>query len=328
MAVFTPLTKKDVQDLLRDYELGELLDLRGISAGIENSNFFLDTTTGAYVLTVFEVLTREQLPFYIQLMYHLSKKGVAVPEPQVRLDGQMLSTLHGKPAVIASKLAGSFHPLPTIEQIREVAKLQAQAHLATADFPLTQPNLRGLSWWQATYPKIKPFLTEAQCQLYEACLAEQEAFFASDDYKQLPAGACHCDLFRDNVLLEADRVGGMIDFYFAGCDKYLFDIAVAINDWCVDRSNEANPTLLRSDLVQAWLSAYETVRPLTAQEQASLPIMLRAAALRFWTSRLYDFYLPRPAQDLKPHDPTWFEDLLKNRLSDSCRKTPSFRAEI
>ncbi|HET8597591.1 MAG TPA: homoserine kinase [Castellaniella sp.] len=326
MAVFTSVSEDDARTLLQDYELGELVALRGITAGIENTNYFLDTTRGGYVLTLFEVLTAEQLPFYIELMHHLAQRGVPVPQPQTLRDGTRITTLHGKPTAIVTRLKGGYEPEPGPAHCALAGETLARAHLAARDFPLRQPNLRGLSWWRDTAPRLLPFLDAGQAALLQRCVAEQSEFAAAGRLDALPSGPAHCDLFRDNVLFdgtyESPHMGGFIDFYFAGCDTWLFDVAVSVNDWCIQRASGA---FVRRRL-QAWLQAYHAVRPFTADEQAAWPLMLRAAALRFWISRLYDFHLPRPAQTLKPHDPRHFERILRLRDSQDAPPLPQVAA--
>lgn len=318
MAVFTPVSDDDARNLLLNYSLGELVSLRGITAGIENTNYFLNTTRGEFVLTIFEVLTAQQLPFYIELMTHLAERGVPVPHPQALRDGSRLTWLHGKPCTIVTRLSGGYEPDPGPGHCALAGETLARMHLAAADFSIRQPNLRGLPWWQETAPRVLPFLDEHQADMLRSTLEEQVRFAATDLYKALPNGPAHCDLFRDNVLFdgtyESPRMGGIIDFYFAGCDTWLFDVAVTVNDWCIVRETGA----LIEDRVQALLAAYAAVRPFTAQEREAWPVLLQAAALRFWISRLYDFFLPRPAQTLKPHDPRHFERILRLR-----RQTPA-----
>ncbi len=315
MAVFTPVSDNDARELLARYTLGDLVSLRGITAGIENTNYFLSTTAGEYVLTLFEVLTQEQLPFYIELMHHLATRGIPVPQPQTLLDGTRLTTLHGKPCAIVTRLSGGYEPAPGPAHCALAGETLARAHLAGSDFSIRQPNLRGLAWWQETVPKVLPFLSESQASLIQQTLEEQTRYAAGATYQALPFGPAHCDLFRDNVLFdgtfETPRMGGFIDFYFAGCDTWLFDVAVSVNDWCIER----NTGVLEQDKLRAWLDAYASVRPFTDGERHAWPMMLQAAALRFWVSRLYDFYLPRPAQTLKPHDPRHFERILRDRRS-------------
>jgi homoserine kinase type II len=313
MAVFTPVSDDDARALLARYELGELVSLRGITAGIENTNYFLTTDRGEYVLTIFEVLTREQLPFYIELMHHLAQHGIPVPEPQTLKDGTRLASLGGKPCAIVTRLPGSYEPDPTAAHCALTGATLARAHLAGRDFPIHQPNLRGLDWWKQTAPKVRPFLAADQAALLDGELAAQVAAAATPAWRGLPSGPAHCDLFRDNVLFAgsrgAPRMGGFIDFYFAGCDTWLFDVAVCLNDWCIVRgTGEFVP-----GLAQAWLAAYAAERPFTDGERQAWPLMLRAAALRFWLSRLHDFFLPRPAQTLQPHDPRHFERVLQAR---------------
>jgi len=313
MAVFTPVDDADARALLQDFRLGNLVSLRGISSGIENTNYFLTTDTGEYVLTLFERLTLQQLPFYIDLMTHLAERGIPVPHPQATLGGARIAMLHGKPCAIATLLPGKCEMAPTAEHCAQVGAALARMHLAGRDFDAWQPNLLGLAWWRQTAPVLLPFLAPEARAMLEDEVAFQTAFAESDTYRALPAGPAHCDLFRDNVLFagtrEAPRLGGFIDFYFAGCDSWLFDLAVCANDWCID-----HPTgRLEPALLEAMLDAYGGERPLGEAERAAWRPMLRAAALRFWMSRLRDFHLPRPAQTLTPHDPTHFERILKLR---------------
>jgi homoserine kinase type II len=319
MAVFTAVTEPQLAEWMRHYDLGEVVEFRGISSGIENSNFFLTTTRGEYVLTIFEKLTAGQLPFYLDLMQHLAAHQVPVPDPMPREDGALFGMLHGKPAAIVTRLEGGPELAPGVEHCIEVGQMLARMHLAGRDYPRHQPNLRSLSWWQETVPSVLPFLTDAQRALLSEELAHQQAFFASADYPALPEGPCHCDLFRDNVLFahaapasgHTVRLGGFFDFYFAGCDKWLFDVAVTVNDWCVDLTTGK----LNDARVEAMLRAYQTVRPFTPAENRHWGDMLRAGAYRFWVSRLYDFHMPRAAELLKPHDPGHFERILRERLS-------------
>ncbi|MBU3626221.1 homoserine kinase [Polynucleobacter sp. JS-Safj-400b-B2] len=323
MAVFTPIELEDISHwITQDFDIGQAHEIRGIHGGIENSNFFLDTIKDGkkqeYVLTIFERLSAAQLPFYLELMRHLANKGVPVPKPIENKHGEILFTLKGKPAAIVTKLPGLSRLQPEVNHCALVGGMLAKMHLAGKDFPKSQENLRSLAWWQKTIPQVMAHLNTFQKELITHELKTQEEFFSSGTYDGLPQGASHCDLFRDNVLFDPkgadtsqDELGGFFDFYFAGTDKWLFDIAVTANDWCLaDNKQDLDPARL-----DAFMKAYQAVRPLTNEEQASLPLMLRAAALRFWVSRLWDFYLPRDAQMLTPHDPTHFEHILLSRRS-------------
>ncbi|MDP3621863.1 MAG: homoserine kinase [Polynucleobacter sp.] len=317
MAVFTPIELSDIAHWIStDFAIGKAKAIRGIQGGIENSNFFLDTEMGGspqeYVLTIFERLSAAQLPYYLELMRHLANQGIPVPKPIANHAGTILFDLKSKPAAIVSKLPGVSRMEPNSQQCAMVGSMLAKMHLAGSSFAGDQPNLRSLPWWRETAPKILPHLSAEQSALLNDELHFQEVFFASTQYQNLPAGASHCDLFRDNVLFEGEgsqeRLGGFFDFYFAGTDKWLFDLAVTINDWCLAKDGG-----LDADRTQALVTAYQSVRPLTADELQGGSAMLRAAALRFWISRLWDFYLPRDAQMLTPHDPKHFERILLHR---------------
>jgi homoserine kinase type II len=311
MAVFTPVTLDDLSQWIKQFPLGKALALKGIASGIENSNFFLTTERGEYVLTIFENLDFEQLPFYVQLMRHLAERGVPVPAPVPNATGELVVALHGKPAAIVSKLDGSSQMDPQPVHCAEVGAILAQMHLAGRDFPLHQPNLRGLDWWVETVPKVLPYLDADTAALLQSELAFQRDFAAGTTYGQLDRGPVHADLFRNNVMFVGERLSGCFDFYFAGWDTWLFDLAVTVNDWCIDLDSGR----LDNARVLALTRAYHAVRPFTAAEQAAWVPMLRAAALRFWLSRLYDFYRPREAEMLTPHDPTHFERVLRERIA-------------
>jgi homoserine kinase type II len=313
MAVFTPVSRHQLESWLAHYPVGALDDFEGIASGIENSNFFVDTDAGRWVLTLFERLSADKLPFYLELMRHLASRGIACPDPVTDRHGGLHSTLAGRPAALVTRLRGSGVIQPVVSQCVAVGRLLARMHLAARDYPGTEPNARGLSWWEKAAPEVMPFLTPAQAELLKRELALQKAFAQTDDCRDLPRSAVHADLFRDNVLFEGETLGGVIDFYFAGVDTWIFDLAVTCNDWCINDANGAfDPPRLA-----AMLKAYEAERPLLEIEHAAWPLMLRAAALRFWLSRLHDLHLPRPAEKLTPKDPTHFERILRDRAAST-----------
>ena len=315
MAVFTEVSASKAQELLSQLQLGDLLALQGIQGGIENTNYFLTSSVGAYVLTLFERLTHQQLPFYLHLMKHLAHHGIPVPDPVANSDGDILLTVEGKPAAVVNRLMGRSELAPTPQHCQAVGDMLARMHLAGKDYNRHQPNLRGLSWWNETVPVVLPFLNASQNSLIQSELAFQNHVAKSSAYAALPRGPVHADLFRDNVMFESTgnalQLTGFFDFYFAGVDTWLFDLAVCLNDWCID----LDTGILHVEKTTALLAAYQAVRPLIAAERQLLNPMLRAGALRFWTSRLWDFYLPREASMLTPHDPTHFERVLRQRLA-------------
>ena len=315
MAVFTEVSESQAADLMLALHLGELTHLRGIEGGIENTNYFASTDQGEYVLTLFERLTQEQLPFYLYLMKHLAARGIPVPDPAANRDGDILHTVNGKPAAVVNRLSGKSQLAPEPVHCAAVGDMLARMHLAGADYNRHQPNLRGLAWWNATAPVVMPYLDASQAALIRSELAYQNHIAALSAFAALPAGPVHADLFHDNVMFEGEQLTGFFDFYFAGVDTWLFDLAVCLNDWCIDHSTGAH----RHAHAQAMLQAYQTVRPLSAAERQLLPAMLRAGALRFWISRLWDFHLPREASMLKPHDPGHFERVLRARVDSPLK---------
>jgi homoserine kinase type II len=313
MAVFTEVSPAEAAGLLDQLGLGALTDIKGCAGGIENTNYFVTTerdgVTHEHVLTLFERLTAEQLPFYLHLMKHLAGKGIPVPDPAADAQGRILHTLKGKPAAVVNKLAGRSQLAPEPLHCAAVGAMLARMHLAGVDYDRHQPNLRGLPWWNDTVPVVLPHLTPEQASLIQAELALQNRVAASAAFAALPRGPVHADLFRDNVMFEGERLTGFFDFYFAGWDTFVFDLAVCLNDWAIDLPTGCH----HAERANAMLQAYEAVRPLAPPERELLPDMLRAGALRFWTSRLWDWHLPRDAAMLKPHDPTHFERVLRQR---------------
>ncbi|MEO7937375.1 MAG: homoserine kinase [Burkholderiaceae bacterium] len=322
MAVYTEVTPEEAGDLIHQLGLGDLLSMQGCVGGIENTNYFVSTSAGEYVLTLFERLSLEQLPFYLALMKHLAGHGIPVPDPQQDANGVYLHVLKGKPATVVNRLSGKSALAPDASHCAAVGAMLARMHLAGRDFALAQPNLRALPWWNTTVPVILPHVDQAQADLLLSELAYQNHVAQSAAYRALPQGPIHADLFRDNVLFDSGvdtpaadgcpRLSGFFDFYFAGVDSWLFDVAVCLNDWCIDLACGI-ADLQRS---RSLLAAYHAVRPLTSAERTLLPAMLRAGALRFWISRLWDLHLPREAAVLTAHDPTHFERVLRQRTQE------------
>ncbi len=322
MAVYTEVAPSDADALLRRLGLGALTDLRGIRSGIENTNYYATTAQGQWVLTLFERLPREQLPYYLELMRHLAAHGIPVPAPQADEAGSLVHTLSGKPAAVVTRLPGSHRLAPGALHAEQVGAMLARMHRAGADFPLHQPHLRGLSWWQQTVPVVLPHVPVEVAGLLQSELEFQRHLAESPAGAALPRGAIHADLFRDNVMFDEtageDRLCGFFDFYFAGTDALLFDVAVCLNDWCSDPASGR----LDEDRAAAFLAAYESQRALEPVERRLVPAMLRAAALRFWLSRLRDWHLPRAAALLHPKDPAHFERVLRHRIAEPWHPAP------
>jgi len=321
MAVYTALDESELARWLAAHGVGSLVEWHGISSGIENSNFFVTTKSGdeerRFVLTLFERLGADDLHFYLALMQHLARHDVPCPAPTPDAGGALFATLAGKPAALVTRLPGHAVLAPTPAHCASIGKALATMHEAGRTFSLHQQNPRGIDWWEAAALRVREFLTDAQC-----ALLDEEMTLLSSRWRatvaRLPQGPIHGDLFRDNALFvdagtDDARLGGLIDFYFAGCDAWLLDLAVCANDWCVDAAN----SVFDAPRLRALLDAYRRVRPLTGEEEDAWPMVLRAAALRFWLSRLDDLHRPRPAQLLTPHDPAHFERILRQRRRDA-----------
>ena len=306
MSVFTTVTREQLGAWLHQYSVGTLIALEGIPAGIENTNYFVTTTGGRYVLTLFEKLAARDLPFYLDLQDHLAGKGIPCPQPVPKHGGGFLGELNGKPAALVSFLRGKDIAAPTAQQCAQVGAMLAAIHTAGASYAGRIDNPRGPRWWKSVVPDIVPFLGPEDVAL----LTGEVRFQSRHRRQELPRGAIHADLFRDNVLFEDGRISGVIDFYFACTDALLYDVAITVNDWCVLEDGR-----LDAGRAQALLEAYEAVRPVTAAEREAWPVMLRAGALRFWASRLYDFYLPRPGELTHAKDPDHFRRILAGHIA-------------
>ena len=307
MSVYTSVSQEALRDWLkRYYSIGALVDLQGIASGIENTNYFVTTHQGRYVLTLFEKLTRDELPYYINLMAHLAHHGIPCPGPIATLKDGYLNELNGKPACLVSCLKGALITDPSPEHCAQVGETLANMHLAGQSYPAQMPNPRGPHWWRATAPQVMPKL-DADAQ---AMLTEELRFQSLYRFEDLPRGVIHADLFRDNALFDGMQLAGVIDFYFACNDALLYDVAITVNDWCM----QADCTL-DAARVRALLTQYHAVRPLTAIEKGAWPVMLRAAALRFWLSRLFDLHFPRPGEVTHAKDPAHFQRVLANHIA-------------
>ncbi|MCX7193516.1 MAG: homoserine kinase [Proteobacteria bacterium] len=306
MSVYTTVSEGELTAWLKDYSLGQLLELQGIASGIENTNYFVTTSNGRFVLTLFEKLGTDELPFYLNLMAHLARHGIPCPAPMANRHNQFLGVLNNKPACIVSRLVGKSTVAPNGAQCAAMGAMLGQMHIAGMSFSQIMPNPRGASWRAATAPQVLPFVSAEQAVLLES----EIALHAQPANLNLPQGLIHADLFRDNVLLEDERVGGLIDFYFACTDALLYDVAITVNDWCMNMDGTID--MFRA---QTFLRAYHAVRPLQMNESDAWPLMLRQAALRFWLSRLFDKYLPRDGELIHAHDPGHFERVLKNHIA-------------
>jgi homoserine kinase type II len=315
MSVFTLPAFDALTRWLEHYSIGHLVEFEGIAGGVQNSNFFVTTTFGRYVLTLFEDIARAELPYYLHLMAHLARHGLPVPAPIANRDDEYLGSLAGKPAVLVSLLAGTSEAHPGSGHCAQIGSMLAGLHLAGRSYGRRQPNPRGARWRKQTAALLQPGFSAEDAALLDAELRFQE--HAEGDFSRLPAGAIHGDLFRDNVLWTDGHIGGVIDFYFAGHDALLFDVAVTVNDWCCLPDGVFDPAR-----VDALLAAYHSSRPFTDAERTAWPMMLRAAALRFWLSRAADRALPRTGELVSVKNPDEYRNILRLRACDAAPPLP------
>jgi homoserine kinase type II len=302
MSVFTTVSVDELKPWLQAYPLGDLLELQGIASGISNTNYFVTTTIGRYVLTLFEEHSAEELPYFLDLMTHLAERGIPCPHPVRRLDGRQLEMLNGKPAALVSCLRGKDINQATPSHCAEVGRVLAEMHIAGLDFSGKNHDSRDVVWRTAVANKVLPFLNATDQAVLQQTMLKQ----AQLDIKALPQGVIHADLFRDNVLFDNENVGGVIDFYYACKGVLLYDLAIAVNDWCVDEVGALDPVR-----VNAMLQAYHIGRQLTQAEANVWVDMLQIAALRFWLSRLNDYHFPQSGELTHAKDPLHFERILK-----------------
>jgi len=298
MAVYTDVAVEELEDFLAGYDLGELLSYKGIAEGVENSNFLLHTTKGAYILTLYEKrVALQDLPFFIGLMEHLHARGLNCPQPVKNRRGEALGKLAKRPAAVVTFLEGIWIRRPNAGHCGAVGAALAKLHLAGADFPMKRKNALSVAGWNALYAQAAARADNVHRNL-AGTIASELDHCARHWPEHLPHGIIHADLFPDNVFFLGSELSGLIDFYFACTDTLAYDIAICLNAWCFEQDHSYNVTKGR-----ALLQGYERVRPLSEEEREALPLLCRGAALRFLLTRLVD-WLSVPAGALvRPKDP-------------------------
>jgi homoserine kinase type II len=303
MSVFTKVSHAELRGFLRQYPVGELIGFQGIGEGVENTNYFVDTLDGRWVLTLFERLDYDDLPYFLGLMEHLASRGFPGAMPARTHDGRNLTELNGKPAALVRRLTGQSVLFPTLAQCRAVGRVLGELHIAGQSYAGHCQNSRGADWRRRTAEALLPKVDADTRQLIEDELRAQTGL----DLAALPQGVIHADLFRDNALFVEDRLTGVIDFYYACNDALLYDLAVTANDWCFEPDGRLNPSRW-----QALLGAYRSRRECTAAEREAWQLCLRAAAFRFYLSRLYDWTFPREGDVVHIKDPQAYRLILEH----------------
>jgi len=308
MSVYTTIEQSELEDFLLNYQVGTLVDYSGISDGIENTNYFVNTTQGRYVLTLFEELSSEELPYFLDLMAFLAEHQVPSAHPIEDNSGAFLRVLKNKPAALVVRLNGKGIKEVNAEQCKALGRNLGKLHAVSHQFSEHRDNPRGPHWWHDMSIKLDDHLSVPERDLLDS----EMSFQTQHRRDKLPVGVIHADLFRDNALFEGNNLTGIIDFYYACNDVQLYDLAITVNDWCSKPDGSLEP--LR---VSAMLESYMLKRPLLEEEIQAWPIMLRAAALRFWLSRLHDKHFPKEGEMTHIKDPDAFKNILLDRITHS-----------
>ena len=309
MAVYTEVSFEDLEKFLGDYHVGAPLSFKGIAEGVENSNFHLRTSEGAFILTLYEKRVREQdLPFFLGLLEHLASRGIACPLPVRNLRNEQWTTLNGRPAALLTFLDGISLRRPEVEHCVAAGRILAMLHSAAAGFSLHRPNALGPASWPELTRNVASGADRVQSGT-RALIEEAVKRIVPQWPKGLPEGIIHADLFPDNVLFVGGQISGLIDFYFACNDFLAYDLAVMLNAWCFE-SDGFNITKGK-----ALISQYQRVRALSPAELEALPLLCAGAALRFLLTRLYDLINHDPMALVRPKDPREYAKRLRFHLN-------------
>ena len=310
MSVYTKVKTAELKAFLLRYSLGELVSHTGIEAGVTNTNYWLETDRGSYVLTLFEHVDDSSLDYTLGLQNHLANQGVSCAAPIVDNLDLLYSPLNGRPATIVDRVPGSVCSNPSTDKCHQIGAELARFHLSGLSFKSRKSNSRDLDWWLSMATQLRFVLDESDLDLIHNVIEEYQAF----NLAELPQGALHGDLFHDNALFDGDCLGGIVDFDYACHDYFVYDLAITINDWCIDEAGA-----LISAKMNALLSAYDSVRSLLDCEHSAMPVMLQVAALRFWLSRLYDKTFPLEGELTFAKDPNEFRQMLLLRRVETRR---------
>jgi len=321
MAVYTDVAADELAEFLKRYDIGELLSYKGIAEGVENSNFLLHTTSGYFILTLYEKrVAKSDLPFFLALMAHLAVHGITCPQPVKDRGGDALAMLAGRPAAIITFLEGIWPRKPNAAHCAGVGQVLAKMHLAGRDFPMSRANALSVSGWRPLLDAASSRADELQNGLRDFISAELDALESGIWPVHLPKGVIHADLFPDNVFFLGEKLSGVIDFTFACNDILAYDIAITLNAWCFEADHSFNVTKAR-----AFLGGYGRERKLSEAEQDALPLLARGAALRILLTRLVDWFNVPPGALVRPKDP--LEYVRKLRFQQSVNSIRDYGVE-
>ena len=307
MAVYTSINKSELEDWLKNFSIGTLKNFKGISSGVTNTNYFLETDTTKLILTIFEENKLEELPFYLDLMRFLASKNFPCPLPVINNNNEYLTLIKDKPAVLVSFLLGAEKESITEDDCCSVGEALARLHTSAKDFSGKKKNSRNIDWISTKFNELKKRLSSS-----DQTIIEQEIDYQKNCLTDgLPSGIIHGDLFRDNVFFHQEKLSAFIDFYYACNDHLILDIAITINDWCSNSDGS-----LKKEKFDLFLNGYQSIRMLQSSELKYLNNALRLAALRFWLSRLDAYYNILESESVSIKDPNYFKKVLLNRQNE------------
>jgi len=310
MAVYTDVSFEDLEGLLSGYDIGAPLSFKGIAEGVENSNFYLQTDRGAFILTLYEKRVKaDDLPFFLGLMEHLAARGIHCPQPMRDRQGRASTMLKGRAAAILTFLNGISLRRPEVHHCQAAGAALAGFHAAGEGLALTRANALSVADWHELAAATTARAEAVQGGLGQL-IAESLADLERDWPQGLPSGVIHADLFPDNVLFMGDKVSGLIDFYFACNDMLAYDLAVLLNSWSFESDGAYNITKGK-----AAIAGYRSARAMGEDEIAAMPLLMRGAALRFLLTRLYDWLNPDPSALVRPKDPREYSRKLRFHLA-------------
>lgn len=307
MAVYTSINKSELEDWLKNFSIGTLKNFKGISSGVTNTNYFVETDTTKLILTIFEENKLEELPFYLDLMRFLASKNFPCPLPVINNNNEYLTLIKDKPAVLVSFLLGAEKESITEDDCCSVGEALARLHTSAKDFSGKKKNSRNIDWISTKFNELKKRLSSS-----DQTIIEQEIDYQKNCLTDgLPSGIIHGDLFRDNVFFHQEKLSAFIDFYYACNDHLILDIAITINDWCSNSDGS-----LKKEKFDLFLNGYQSIRMLQSSELKYLNNALRLAALRFWLSRLDAYYNILESESVSIKDPNYFRKVLLNRQNE------------
>jgi len=300
MAVYTKINKKDISYINKKFEVKKIINFKGIKQGIENTNYLLKSKNNKFILTIFEKrVSKKEIPFFMKLMDKLNDSKINCPKPLINKNGNYLIKIKNKTACIVSFLEGKDKKSLNLKNCYDIGKIIAQMHLTTERIKLYRKNsmgiknlnplLKSIKFKSKKFPNIEKFLKTNFRNINKSWP------------KNLPNGIIHGDLFMDNIFFKNNKLLGIIDFYFAANDYFMYEIAICVNALCFDKKN--SKFKINKKKIKNLIKGYESIKKISFKEKKSLNILCRGAALRYFLTRLYDYTNTPKSALIKIKDP-------------------------